>query len=133
MKKVSAILSALSFCTIQVAFAQPGGPPPPNGNGMESLGDAPAPVENPVTEEKRVLGKILFWDEQLSSDNTVACGTCHRPAAGGADSRLALNPGFDQLFGTEDDLVGSAGIRSLDANGNVVNDPVFGHGPQVTG
>ncbi len=29
---------------------------------------------------KRVLGKILFWDEQLSSDDTVACGTCHIPA-----------------------------------------------------
>ena len=26
------------------------------------------PVENPITEAKRVLGKILFWDEQLSSD-----------------------------------------------------------------
>ena len=33
----------------------------------------PEPVENPVTEAKRVLGKILFWDEQLSSNDTVAC------------------------------------------------------------
>ena len=32
----------------------------------------PVPEENPITESKRVLGKILFWDEQLSSDDTVA-------------------------------------------------------------
>ena len=45
------------------------------------------PAENPLTPEKAVLGKALFWDEQLSSDNTMACGTCHRPAEGGADPR----------------------------------------------
>jgi cytochrome c peroxidase len=39
------------------------------------LPPVPIPAENPITEPKRVLGKILFWDEQLSSDDTVACGT----------------------------------------------------------
>ena len=63
-----------------------------------------------VAEPKRVLGKILFWEEQLSSDDTVACGTCHIPAAGGADPRLSANPGPDGLFGTADDTIGSAGI-----------------------
>ena len=80
-----------------------------------------------------MLGKILFWDEQLSSDNSVACGTCHKPAAGGADTRLAINPGFDKLFGSADDIIGSPGIRSLDENGLQLNDPMFGHDPQVTG
>ena len=47
-----------------------------------ALPPVPVPAENPITEPKRVLGKILFWDEQLSSDNTVACGTCHRPGQG---------------------------------------------------
>ena len=42
------------------------------------LPPVPVPAENPITEPKRVLGKILFWDEQLSSDGSVACGTCHR-------------------------------------------------------
>src|SRR6185503_15239054 len=46
-----------------------------------------APVENPPTPEKAILGKILFWDEQLSSDDTVACGTCHRAGSGGSDPR----------------------------------------------
>lgn len=57
------------------------------------LPDPPAPPENPITEEKRVLGKMLFWDEQLSADSTVTCGTCHIPAAGGIDPREAVHPG----------------------------------------
>ena len=30
-----------------------------------ALPPVPVPAENPITEPKRVLGKILFWDEQL--------------------------------------------------------------------
>ncbi|MEL6908320.1 MAG: cytochrome c peroxidase, partial [Planctomycetota bacterium] len=48
----------------------------------------PAPAANPTTPEKAVLGKILFWDEQLSSDGTIACGTCHIPGVGGGDPRI---------------------------------------------
>ena len=72
------------------------------------LPEVPIPVENPITEAKRVLGKILFWEEQLSSDNTVACGTCHIPSVGGADPRQFSHPGPDQIFGTNDDIIGSA-------------------------
>src|SRR5262245_22932612 len=32
------------------------------------------PKENPFSTERAMLGKILFWDEQLSSDDTMACG-----------------------------------------------------------
>src|SRR5688572_33382031 len=75
----------------------------------------PVPPENPITEPKRVLGKMLFWDEQLSSDASVACGTCHRPAQGGADPRAGRFPGIDK--GTIDDVRGSPGIVSLDRDG----------------
>jgi cytochrome c peroxidase len=40
------------------------------------LPPVPVPAENPLTPEKVVLGKILFWDEQLSADDSTACGTC---------------------------------------------------------
>jgi cytochrome c peroxidase len=90
----------------------------------------PVPVENPITEPKRVLGKILFWDEQLSSDGSIACGTCHRPAAGGADPRTARHPGIDK--GTIDDVMGSPGIVSLDRDGRPQRHPLFGVEPQVT-
>jgi cytochrome c peroxidase len=133
---IAGFSATLLLAFTSMLFAQgPGGPGPgPNNNGgqnLQPLGNAPVPNENPITESKRILGKILFWDEQLSSDDTVACGTCHKPAAGGADTRLAINPGFDQIFGSADDIVGSPGIRALDENGLQLNDPMFGHDPQV--
>ena len=97
---------------------------------LAQLPPVPTPPENPVTEPKRVLGKILFWDEQLSSDDTVACGTCHRPAAGGADPRAGVFPG--EQPGSIDDVAGSPGIRRLNPDGEPVPDPVFGDQPQVT-
>ncbi|MBN1240885.1 MAG: hypothetical protein JXB36_20465 [Gammaproteobacteria bacterium] len=96
-----------------------------------ALPRVPVPPENPITEPKRVLGKILFWDEQLSSDNTVACGTCHRPASGGADPRYGRHPGTDP--GTIDDVYGSPGIVGMDSGGMAVEHPVFGRGHQITG
>lgn len=91
------------------------------------------PVENPLTESKRVLGKILFWDEQLSTDSTMACGTCHITSSGGADPRVASNPGNDATPGTPDDVFGSFGVIAADVNEDYVPDPVFGLERQATG
>jgi len=99
----------------------------------QTLPPVPFPPQNPLTEPKRVLGKILFWDEQLSSDDTVACGTCHVPSSGGADPRGAVNPGPDGLFGSADDIQGSPGVVRRDASGEAIEDAVFGFEPQVTG
>jgi len=94
------------------------------------LPPVPVPAENPITEPKRVLGKVLFWDEQLSSDDTVACGTCHRPAAGGADPRVGRHTGTDK--GTIDDIWGSPGVVHMNEDGEALDHPIFGREPQVT-
>jgi len=97
------------------------------------------PMGNPVTAAKANLGKTLFWDEQLSSTNTVSCGTCHRPAAGGSDPRTSVsnsasrNPGPDNTFNTADDIFGSPGVVQNNANGTYTSNPIFGLRPQVTG
>jgi cytochrome c peroxidase len=98
----------------------------------QALGSPPAPFENPVTAEKALLGKILFWEEQLSSDGSMACGTCHRPAAGGTDPRRGRHPGIDGILGNADDSLGSPGIVRADARGDHQPDPLFGLGHQVT-
>ncbi|MBM4109008.1 MAG: hypothetical protein FJ255_09420 [Phycisphaerae bacterium] len=98
-----------------------------------ALPPVPVPAENPITEPKRVLGKILFWDEQLSTSNAVSCGTCHIPARAGADPRLARNPGRDGLINTPDDILGSPGIIRSDAENDYERDAVFGLLPQITG
>ncbi len=95
-----------------------------------ALPPVPVPTENPITEQKRVLGKVLFWDEQLSTNGAIACGTCHRPAFGGADARAGRNPGTDK--GTIDDVRGSPGIVFLDRNGKPQPHTVYGNEPQVT-
>jgi cytochrome c peroxidase len=93
----------------------------------------PVPTGNPITEAKRALGKILFWDEQLSADSTVACGTCHSNGRSGTDGRIGINPGFDGNFTTTADNVnGSPGVVHADVNGNPVLDALFGMSVQVT-
>ena len=48
---------------------------------------APAPADNPTTEAKVELGKMLFMDPRFSSTGTVACNSCHNVMEGGDDSR----------------------------------------------
>ncbi|GJQ28907.1 MAG: hypothetical protein HBSAPP03_07910 [Phycisphaerae bacterium] len=91
-----------------------------------------APPENPVTESKRVLGKILFWDEQLSSDNTMSCGSCHMPEVGSVHPSLQVSPGADGIFGTDDDGHGTPGVIRTDVNGRYDPSATFGCGRQVT-
>jgi len=111
-----------SFPQPKVELPDPDAPLPP----------VPSPRGNPVTPEKAVLGKILFWDQQLSSNDTVACGTCHLPRAGGADLRAGRHPGFDKTRGNSDDVFGSPGIVGLDRAGRPREVPLFGLGVQVT-
>ena len=95
----------------------------------------PTPPQNPQTAEKAVLGKMLFWDEQLSSDGTMACGTCHMPGHGGSDPRAegpALNPGPDGVFLTSDDVFGSPAMHGSNAFGHFVEDAEFGFGAKAT-
>lgn len=94
------------------------------------------PPGNPMTPGKILLGKALFFEEQLSSDDTMACATCHLPEAGGGDPRAvpsARAPGDDGRMNTPDDEFGSFGVVPQDRFGNFVDHPAFGVGRQVTG
>jgi cytochrome c peroxidase len=96
-----------------------------------ALPPVPVPTENPITESKRVLGKMLFFEEQLSTSNAVSCASCHVSGAGGADPRLFRNPGPDGISNTPDDRLASPGIVQSDSNNDFVHNSVFGVGPQV--
>lgn len=97
------------------------------------LPPVPVPPENPITEAKRVLGKALFWDEQLSSDNTRACGSCHFPEHGSSAAATAISPGKDHTFGTDDDGVGLPGVRASSNLGDFTPVPDFNFEVQATG
>ena len=32
---------------------------------------------NPITNAKATLGRVLFYDKNLSIDNTISCASCH--------------------------------------------------------
>lgn len=98
-----------------------------------ALPPVPVPAENPITEPKRLLGKALFWDEQLSTSNIVSCGSCHQPSAAGMDPRpRARHPGLDGLLNSPDDTFGSPGVSRADAANDYIADLFFGTNPQVT-
>ena len=45
---------------------------------------------NDVTDAGATLGRVLFYDTQLSSDNSTSCASCHQQAHGfGDESRLS--------------------------------------------
>ena len=45
-----------------------------------------APADNPITKEKIVLGRLLFYDPILSGRKDIACATCHHPEFGYAEN-----------------------------------------------
>ncbi|MEQ1893478.1 MAG: cytochrome-c peroxidase [Planctomycetota bacterium] len=102
----------------------------------QTIGSFPTPAVpagNPLTEEKLQLGKALFFEEQLSSDDTMACATCHLPEAGGTDVRAgAREAGFDGVLGTLDDEFGSPGMVAQDAGADYLFHPLAGLDPQAT-
>lgn len=92
----------------------------------------PVPPQNPITPAKTILGKLLFWEEQMSTDNRVACGSCHTFGAGGGDLRRQLHPGLDGISPSPDDRSGSPGIVRSDAQNRYLPDAEFGLQTQAT-
>lgn len=105
--------------------------------GAVPLAPPPQPPGNVGTPAKENLGKALFWDEQLSSSRTVACGTCHHAKEGGLDPRAttgsprATHPAFDGVTPSADDVTGSPGVP-LEGAGGYAWSPFFGMHEQVT-
>lgn len=52
------------------------------------------PEDNKLTNEGAALGRMLFYDVNLSQNRTVSCASCHKAEFGFADDR-GLSLGFD--------------------------------------
>ena len=46
------------------------------------------PANNPITDEGATLGRVLFYDKMLSSDNTIACASCHKQEFAFSDTAI---------------------------------------------
>jgi cytochrome c peroxidase len=55
------------------------------------------PADNPITNAGATLGRVLFYDKQLSKNNSISCGSCHKQAFS-FDDNVALSKGFEGGF-----------------------------------
>jgi cytochrome c peroxidase len=46
---------------------------------------------NPITNSKATVGRVLFYDKNLSIDNTISCGSCHKQQFAFSDIAVASN------------------------------------------
>ncbi len=63
-----------------------------------NLIDPLIPSDNPLTAEGIALGKKLFFDPILSSDNTISCASCHNPSNAFSDTSN-VSQGFNGQLG----------------------------------
>jgi cytochrome c peroxidase len=77
------ILSCLVFITCQEQVVSPDDRI--SMLPLETLPEVRHPENNPASEEKRLLGKYLFYDPILSGEKDIACVTCHLPNLGYSD------------------------------------------------
>jgi cytochrome c peroxidase len=72
------------------------------------------PDDNPMTQAKVALGRLLFYDKRLSFDESLSCGSCHQQDKAFTDGR-ATSPG----------ITGEAGVRSAMALVNLAYLPTL--------
>ena len=69
----------------------------------------PKPVydfsKNPLTKEKILLGRTLFYDPILSKTNTISCESCHSPFSSFTHIDHALSHGIHDSIGTRNSPV----------------------------
>lgn len=73
----------------------------------------PIPPENPMTVAKFQLGKRLYFDNVISSNNTVACATCHNPVRGFTDQSKVSTGIFEKQGGVSAPTVYNSGYSLL--------------------
>jgi cytochrome c peroxidase len=57
------------------------------------------PLNNPTTKEGVSLGRMLFYDNILSANNTQACASCHQQENAFTDKHTKFSKGIDNLEG----------------------------------
>jgi len=66
------------------------------------------PVSNPITDIGAALGRVLFYDKQLSANYTIACASCHH-------QQFAFSDTSDRSVGLNSGLTGRHAMRLVNA------------------
>ncbi len=94
-KSDTAAVVTESYTAIKAAFGNNIDP-----NNLANYANQPKPTYiggkdntggNPITDKKATLGRVLFYDKNLSIDNSVSCGSCHKQQTAFSDGLIASN------------------------------------------
>jgi cytochrome c peroxidase len=61
------------------------------------------PAYNPITNDGATLGRVLFYDKNLSFNKTINCASCHKQEQGFTDD-ARLSEGFEGGFTTRNSM-----------------------------
>jgi len=75
-----------------------------------------SPKSNSITDAGATLGRVLFYDTQLSRNNTIACASCHHQVRGFSDPRR-VSVGFGGGL-TQRNAMGLANLRFTNLRGS---------------
>lgn len=62
------------------------------------------PASNPLTVEGIALGRKLFYENLLSANNTINCGSCHQLGNYFVDSNKQFSTGIDNIQGKRNSM-----------------------------
>ena len=97
MNKLLVLGFLISIISLLVAFA-------PNENSNQITNPWPIPVydysKNPTTKAGIALGRKLFYDQRMSKDGSVSCGSCHLSFTAFTHVDHALSHGIGDSIGT---------------------------------
>lgn len=95
----------------------------------------PEPVykleNNAQSTDRFELGRVLFYDPILSSDNTISCASCHAQVHGFADHNSTFSAGVGGATGTRNSptIVNMAWAKSFMWDGGVNHIEIFSLAP----
>lgn len=89
---VDPVAAALNLPATPFNYANPALPGYMNAPNI--VGQINTPPGNPVTDNGATLGRVLFYDKNLSANNTVSCASCHKQASAFSDP-LVKSQGFN--------------------------------------
>ncbi|WP_420573281.1 cytochrome-c peroxidase [Kordia sp.] len=76
---------------------------------INSVADNNEPANNQATDDGAILGRILFFDKQLSINDAVSCASCHQQGIAFTDNNQ-FSTGFDGV-----NVTGAHSMRLLNA------------------
>lgn len=95
---------------------------------FQRAAEIPFPPDNPYSEAKAKLGRMLFFDPVMSGSKTHPCASCHNPSLSWSDG-LALSVGEKEMAKRAPTLLNVAWIPKLGWDGHFRDLEAVAFGP----